>query len=467
MPPFSLDFSKIPLADDAFSTRPMTFWPPEAKQTFAALAEVIALETGDEKARTAWQKAQLANLLKRAHERSPFWRKRIGGKKIKDIALSELPVLTRSDLTHQVKTEGPLLRPEDGMRFKSHASSGSSGVPAEFFISEMNVAYNQVRSLAQYFMEGRDLSLNRTRLKHHRYDQAQSIGLDRPDSFTVEIKENWLGSLGKVIKGGINKEIGYWYPAREAILAELAKHRLGYLIALPSIIESLFANDDVSFLKDNGTALFIPLGESVSPQLRQKFDDAKIGVRAGYSAEETGLIASECPIAPGHYHVSHSNVIVEAGTGNTIMCGDQRLSPVLVTCLHSYATPIIRYDLSDLATVEEGCKCGHEGRTLSNIVGRSKNLISHADGRLSLFLMRSYEVTNIAPCREYRVRQTSMTDIVLEIGGASTLTQEQLDRLAALIRGHANGDFNVAVKAVETIDWGQNQKRLGFVNEIL
>src|SRR5215467_11038772 len=100
-----LDFSDAQLKRTAFSEKPMSFIDQEPKNQLGALIDLIAIETGNRPAREYWQQKQLENLLRHAAQRSAFWRKRIGAKKTSGIKLSDLPVLTRSELTKQVETE--------------------------------------------------------------------------------------------------------------------------------------------------------------------------------------------------------------------------------------------------------------------------------------------------------------------------------------------------------------------------
>ena len=142
-----LDFSQVPLKDTAFSEKPMTFIDHDPKNFLAAIIDLVAIETGNHTAREHWQQRQLRNLLQHAAQRSPFWRKRIGTKKIKDIDLSDLPILARSDVVKQVETEGSLLAPNGTIAAKKYSTSGSSGTPVQFFVSDMSAQYNTVRSL--------------------------------------------------------------------------------------------------------------------------------------------------------------------------------------------------------------------------------------------------------------------------------------------------------------------------------
>src|SRR5262249_43312155 len=149
---------------DGYSEKPMTFLDPEPNAMLSAITGIALIENGSRSARERWQKVQLRNLVNHVSQRSAFWRARIGNRKASDVDLPSLPILTRQDLRTQVASEGALLRATDGLSINSHATSGSSGVPVNFFVSGFNADYNFVRSLAQYFIEGRDLTLNRTRL---------------------------------------------------------------------------------------------------------------------------------------------------------------------------------------------------------------------------------------------------------------------------------------------------------------
>ena len=256
------DFSKVPLKNRAFSEKPMTFIDQAPKNFLAAIIDVVAIETGNRTAREHWQHKQLQNLLQHATQRSAFWRERIGTKKIKDINLLDLPILTRSDVVKQVETEGSLL-PHDGtIPAKKHSTSGSSGTPVRFFVSEMNAQYNTVRSTAQHFMESRDLTLNRTRLKSSYFNK---------NGFTVEKTDSWLGSLGSFIDSGINKHIELFYPNINLLRKELERDLIGYLIAPPRIVEMMLQDMDAAVLKRAGMVMWIALMEPVDSRLRETF----------------------------------------------------------------------------------------------------------------------------------------------------------------------------------------------------
>jgi phenylacetate-CoA ligase len=163
----------------------------------------------------------------------------------------------------------------------------------------------------------------------------------------------------------------------------------------------------------------------------------------------------ECPTFPSHYHVAHSNVIVEVDKQNGVVVYGKRLGRILLTHLHSYATPFICYDVGDLGRLAETYRCGHDGPTISNILGRAKDPVKHADRRLGVFFIRFRELMNVADFAEYRVRQISFDTIILEIAGCDKLADDQHDSFIRLIRSHAGCDFTVDVRTVKEIDGGK------------
>lgn len=453
------DFSQVELKNRAFSERPMTFIEQEPKNVLAAVLDVVAIETGNRAARKYWQKKQMQNLLQHAVQSSAFWRKRIGAKKARDIELSELPVLERSEVVKQVETEGSLLRPNSGIATKKLATSGSSGTPASFFVSEMNEQYNMVRSLAQYFMESRDLTRNRTRI----YRAPKPIN----NGFSAQRSDNALGPLSSMMKCGNAKDILFYRMNRDALLEELSNDPIGYLVAQPGFVEALFPDGDVSFLAENGTAIFVAADEEADDELREKFAAVDIPVRAVYSSSEVGYIAAECKDCPKSFHVADSNVIVEVDNRDSVTVNGRMLGRVLVTHLHSYATPFLRYEIGDFAVLSETCPCGHNGPALSHVYGKKKRLLRRRDGSVSPFSVTARNILAIAKCDEYRIRQTELDRIEVEIGIDGPLSDGQIASLQSLFRERAGDEFQIGVTAVPKIDWGTDSKKLGFRSDVM
>ncbi|MGP8232421.1 MAG: hypothetical protein ACLQL2_07110 [Methylovirgula sp.] len=454
-----LDFSTLPLAPHAFSETPMTFCSSEHKRLLSSILDIALIETGDPVARGNWQAAQLHNLLAHAAQRSAFWRQRLGTRKsYAAVKLSSLPALTRAELRQQVASEGSLLPPSGPEPTKKHATSGSSGTPVEFFVTRMNSYYNGVRSVAQHFITGRDPSLNTLRFK--------GGFTDDPRGFSATNERAIHGLQGFLLEG-IHKRITYTLPDPAALCAELRREPVGYMISPPGPVAALLQFTDAGFFRDIGVATWICLGGRPFPQIREAFAAVNIPTTANYSCEEIGMIANECGTTPDFYHVCTSNVLVEIDESEPVDLDGQRAGRVLVTHLHSYATPFIRYDVGDIASLRQSCPCGHQGPVLTNIHGRSKQLLKHPDGRVSAFYVPGSVMAEIAKISEFRIRQTELRTIVVEIAVAETLPPAKIEAFHELIHTYAGEDFDIQIRQMPKIDWGRDTKRLGFRNELL
>jgi phenylacetate-CoA ligase len=454
------DFSEHCLRHGGYSKSPMTFLDAVPKALLSAIMDIALIETGSRSAREHWQQVQLRNLLNHVTQRSAFWRSRVGRRNASDVDLASLPILTRQDLRTQVASEGPLLRAADGFSINAHATSGSSGIPVDFYLSNINYEYNSIRTLAIYFMEGRDLSLNRTLLK-----EADAL---IKDGISVKKEKYWSGPLGSLIRSGKGKRIEFYNFSRrdcQKLLQELKKDDVGYLIAGPNIIDAISSSSDLRVLKAAKTAMWIPLGAKPDSKLIEEFANLAIPVRATYSSEEVGCIGVACSKCFGYYHVATSNVVVEVVDRRFEIDG-MNLGKVLVTHLHSYATPFIRYDLGDLACLCAKCPCGHDGPTIYNLEGRECAVIKRRDGRLSPFFIRAKQLQALADFTEYRMRQTTFEKIVIEFGGRSELKVNEVAMIKAFLKERAGPEFEIEVKACEQIDWGQSRKKPGFRCEV-
>ena len=453
------DFSDLPIRKRAFSERPMTFCDPEPKNFLSAILDIAAIETGNPLAREHWQTAQLGNLIKHAAERSSFWRQRIGARKLSGVTLSSLPVLERGAVMKQIVDEGPLLRASDQIAVHNSSTSGSTGEPVKFFASGMNARYNHVRSVAQYFLEGRDLKLNRVQIDYT--PQLHKEGMK------VTKSAAWLGALSDFFDCGANKVIEYFRPEMKRFREELEHDPIGYLVTAQWTVATLLQSIDLVALKRAGLRTWISVADAVDPGLRQALMSQGVLVRSTYSAQEVGPIGFECEHIPGNYHVATSNVVVEVDSERSYRLGPHRLNRVLVTHLHAYATPFIRYDIGDLASLASECACGHRGPTLSNVYGRGKNLLKHRDGTISPFYLGASLIAEFPELNDYRIRQTDVGRLVVEIGGRTDLNPNEKNTIINLVKKQAGNEFQVELRAIPEIDWRGSVKRLGFYNEVL
>lgn len=456
------DFTTRPLQPGAYGERPFTFLTPAVQEDLSHIAAIDLIENGDRAAREAWQNKQLTNLLRHAHSKSKIWRQRMPSRVIGYGILDYLPIQSREDVMAQVNLEGSLVASSSNAPISSYASTGSTGTPVKVYCSPQNGYYNLVRYMAQFFMNNLSLDEN-----HVKVSPIQNLAMLEKEWPTVKVSNSWAGPLSRVFRNGSSKQIFYKHDD-DALIKELLKDEIGYLVCHSRIVEILLQKGGVDLIKKLGIKLWFHVSDFRDPEVVETLSEIGVPSLSNYSAGEIGPIAFECQNVQGHYHVAHSNAVVECDEKVTTTFNGAPVSRLLVTHLHSYATPLIRYDLGDFGRLHDCCPCGHDGITISDIFGRGKHFLRHPSGRLVPFYLSTRAMLAAVPgFTDCRVRQTELETIDIELGGRDTITVDEENKLAKLVAKATDPAFKIKIRPVAEIDWSGNPKRLMFSSSVV
>lgn len=178
-----------------------------------------------------------------------------------------------------------------------------------------------------------------------------------------------------------------------------------------------------------------------------------------YGCREFMLIAAECE-RHGGLHINADHLVVElVDTSGREVAGSP--GDVVVTDLHNYAMPLVRYANGDRATSAPGiaCDCGRGLPILQSVDGRILDMIVTTDGRyvpgeffvhllLGKTAIRRYQVVQVRPDRlEYRV--------VLN----ATLPAAERNQIVAETAEVVGPAMQVSVVEVDRIDEAASGKR--------
>jgi phenylacetate-coenzyme A ligase PaaK-like adenylate-forming protein len=454
------DFTARSLSPDAYSDRPYSFLDQHAQNYLANITAIDLIENGDRTARENWQNRQLSNLLKHAHSRSGFWKQRMPSRVVNHRIMKFLPIQSREDIRFQTAHEGSLLANTGNAPVSSYASTGSTGTPVKVYVTEENGYYNDLRSLAQFFFDGLSLEENFTRIS-----PATSLAALERKSLGVSVEDSWAGPLSGVFRTGKAKKITHQYDDA-ALIKELLKDEVGYLFCPNRYLDILMSDGGIDLIKSLGIKLWFHSYDHRDLEIVNALDGVGVPSLSNYSAGEIGPIALECAKCRGHFHVVHTNVIVECDDKLTASFNGASLGRLLVTHLHSYATPIIRYDIGDFAQLENQCPCGHDGPTIFNIYGRGKHFLRHPDGKLLPFYLSTRALLEAVAFKECRIRQAQIDTITIEIGGREEITADEEEKLKRLIIKATDSAFKISIKPVKEIDWSGSTKRLFFASSV-
>ena len=453
-------FKDRPQNINGYGDQPFAFLDPDAHRLIGHITSIDLVENGDKAARESWQRRQLNNLINHAFVQSEFWRQRIPSGLGRQDILPRLPVLTRKDIAVQVQKEGSLYADKKQGTVSTYETTGSTGTPLKVFVCEQNGYYGDVRSLAQFFFD--DLPFDQNRVKITPVFNTREL---QKNSGLRTIDPDWAGPLSKIYRNGFNKDLRFNKDVA-GLLEELSKDPVGYLVCHSRVLEQLLDHGGPDLIKRLGIKVWIHVSDYRSRDVVEELKQIGIPSLSNYSSGEIGPIAFECRKNEGCYHVAHSNVIVECDRKLTTTFEGETIGRLLITHLHSYATPIIRYDIGDFGKLHDECPCGHNGPTLSHIFGRGKHFLRHPDGKYLPFYLSTRLIREVVDFKECRFRQDAIDTITVQIGGRESLSREEEEKLKATIIAATDPVFKVVVKPVKEIDWSDNPKQLFFASSV-
>ncbi len=166
-----------------------------------------------------------------------------------------------------------------------------------------------------------------------------------------------------------------------------------------------------------------------------------------YGCEEVGLIASECRAHQG-LHLASENVLVEVL--------DERAGEpgrVVVTDLLNRATPILRYEIGDLATTLPGrCACGRALPRLGRVTGRTSDILHGPEGQqVSGISFLDTVLIHIPGFRQAQVVQEVLGELTFRVVRGERFSEGSLTALALGVARHFGPAMRHRVVFVEKI----------------
>ena len=399
---------------------------------------------------------QLQPLLTHAYKTIPFYRDRLDTAgfnphhKITPEQFFSLALLLRSE----VQSAGASLRtqqlPEDHGRILEYQTSGSMGRPIEALGTD----------ITQYFW-------NALTLRDHLWHKRDFSGKLASIRTTVEdgIAQGWGPATDTAFNTGQTAMLNIRADT-DSQLQWLQEQNPDYLISHPSNILAL-ANrcieKAISLTKMREVRSF---GETVTPELRAACRKAwNVPVTDAYSAQEVGYIALQCP-EHEHYHVQSENLLVEVLNDQNLPCSPGEIGRVVITTLHNFAMPLIRYEIMDYAETGQPCPCGRGLPVIKRIMGRQRNLVTLPNGTRHWPSFPASSWTFIAPIRQIQLVQRQLDSIEARLVCDRPLTTEETRQLTAVLQEHLGYPFQITFQHMHEIQRKANFKYEDFISEI-
>lgn len=435
--------------------------PPGAAELLALQFQLSQSQWWPSDILASAHKVQLSALLTHASQQVPFYRQRLAatgwtpGSLISTAQFRRIPVLQREEAMRLGDGLCADELPAGHGRVDTGSTSGSTGRSLRFWTNQPFRQMQYAFHLRLYLWHRWDFSRANSGILVDRDRKAPApYGRTYP---------NWGAWLADIYPTGPY----HFLSARtdvEAQLDWLMKRKPGYLQTYPSNLDALLdtasrQERDLSFLQGVST-----LGELVTKTLRDKVrDQLRRPFADVYSSQEMGYLAIQCP-RHEHYHVQAENVVLEVLDEANRPCQPGQVGRVVVTTLHNFAAPLVRYEIGDYAEVGEPCDCGRHLPVLTRILGRSRNMLKKPDGQTAWPHFGTAALHRCAPIRQFQVVQTSLHNIEFRIVVDERLTAEVESRLKAILIDNLEYPFKIDIRYFDRIERSRGGKFEDFIS---
>ena len=192
-------------------------------------------------------------------------------------------------------------------------------------------------------------------------------------------------------------------------------------------------------------------------------DTWNVAVTDAYSAQEVGYIALQCP-THDHYHVQAESVFVEIIDDEGRACEAGRVGRVVVTPLHNFAMPLVRYEIGDYAEVGAPCPCGRGLPVLTRIMGRVRNMVTLPDGTRRWPNLAGPFYRDIAPVVQHQIVQHDLEHVEARLVVERPLSADEEDTIRGLIIERLGHPFRLSFSYPERIERSQSGKFEEFMS---
>jgi phenylacetate-CoA ligase len=137
---------------------------------------------------------------------------------------------------------------------------------------------------------------------------------------------------------------------------------------------------------------------------------------------------------------------------------------VVVTGLHNFAMPLIRYELGDHAEMGAACPTGRGLPVLTRVVGRTRNMLRDPTGRRAFPTIPAQLLVEIAPIRQWRLVQRTLEQIELQYVGTRELSAYEQSVLSKGLGERLGYPFAIMFNRLEAFEPQPGGKFEDFVS---
>jgi phenylacetate-CoA ligase len=447
------------------SAIPEIKWPALPSAEGATLLSILfqiessQWQSGEEQ--LAMQRLQLVKALEHAVATVPYYRDtllNLRNSNLQDFTWEEwrqIPILRRTDVQ---KAGQRLVSKAIPVGHGSHCkvqTSGSTGAPITAYGTAVSQLFWRAIGLRDHLWHHRDFSAKHAIIRSvHGLKSGETLQASLWGQSTAP-----LYKTGPAVTMSILTDI-------ETQAQWLMQQEPNYLLSYPTNILALARvfqknNWKLPSLKEVRT-----IGESFGAEVREICQEVwGVAIKDMYSSQEIGYIALQCPEYE-HYHIQSETVLVEVLDDNNMPCQAGQIGRVVVSTLHNFAMPFIRYELGDYAEVGAPCPCGRGLPALTRILGRQRNMMITPTGRQYWPSFPSSIWADIGGIRQIQLIQEDSERLTVNLVADRELPSEEKTRLLDRLRSYLPYHFQITLCYMDRIERSASGKYEDFVSRV-
>lgn len=399
------------------------------------------------------QLKQIQGLIKHAYETVPYYQNRSQRDDIHpdDVKAwtdyEKLPLLTKADINNNLDD---LISPMFRQQLQRNATGGSTGEPMRFFVEDSFWLWHAARTRFTRSWHGIE----------HGAKVAWIWGAiqELPGS-------SWQAQLKARIKRERYLDAFMFSESGMRTFAKsLARWKPTVIRAYPSALREFS-----EYVKDYGPAGIRPrlietTSEKLTTQDRRLFEEVfQCKVADCYASRELAHSAYECDM--GGLHVCptrHLEILKDGIPAEPSETGD-----IVITSLHQYALPFIRYKTDDLGSFEiEDCSCGRVFPVLREISGRAADLLLSTDGKIIYGAYLDTVFWKRPEVFRYQAYQPDIQHLHLRIAFKSAVQDHWINQLRSELKSRFGESMQISITPVEKFELTRSGKHRYVISDV-
>lgn len=399
------------------------------------------------------QLLQLRLVLRHALATVPYYSETFGNLDVDRLDWSSflaLPRLQRSTVQAEFDALSSRHPPRSHGSVALGQSSGSTGKPIEFLITTLSQLFWKTLTLREHLWHSRDFT-------------------GKLAAIRIKVEEasfpSWGPPVGEVFLTGPAATLNVRTDVAKQ-LEWLQHENPDYLITHASNLGALAELSIKLGVRLPRLKQARTYSEALRPDLRDIVRTAwGVELTDVYSSEEAGPIALQCPLHE-HYHVQSENLIVEVLHSDGKGCEPGETGEVVLTTLHNFAMPLIRYRIGDYAEVGKACPCGRGLPVLKRIHGRQRNMVVLPNGRQHWPSFPAGLWKAIAPIEQFQLVQRHVDEIDANYVMTRVLDEHEAGQIVAALQKQLGFPFRIRLQRLPSIERSATHKFEDFISAL-